>query len=156
MVSFSSVYIPKFTPVKKGHWNRLTLFIFQQIKFFVWSFVFFVFYLLWCWTKPLCQSNPLAGKDLQPAKKEKIQVRTKLRQQLSSCLLDLVVVHIFFNLLEKYRVIFYWSSQKSMRDPCLPIVKVGVCIPPLPMDRGWWCCWCGWPRAPCHPIPPPG
>ena len=32
-------------------------------------------------------------------KKEKIQMRSKLRKQLSSCLLDLVVVHIFFSLL---------------------------------------------------------
>ena len=120
MVSSSSVSIPKFTPVKKGNWNRLTLLIFQQIKFFVWSFVFFVFYLLWCWTKPPCQSNPLAGQDLQPAKKEKIQVRTKLRQQLSSCLLDLVVVDIFFNLLKKYMMRFF-PIQKSIWDSSLPI-----------------------------------
>ena len=56
------------------------------------------------WAKPLCQGTPLVGQDLQPAKKDKIQMRSELRQQLSSCLLDLVVVHIFFSLLNKYMV----------------------------------------------------
>ena len=51
---------------------------------------------------------------------KKKQMRSKLRQQLSSCLLDLVVVHIFFNLLE-IQGDFYWFSQKSAWDLSLPI-----------------------------------
>ena len=46
MVSSSAVPIPKITPVKKGHWNRVTLFIFHQNMFFVSSFALFYVYLL--------------------------------------------------------------------------------------------------------------
>ena len=53
-------------------------------------------------------------------KRDKIQMRSELRQQLSSCLLDLVVVHIFFSLLKKVHGEFFWSAQKSIWGPSLP------------------------------------
>ena len=130
---WNHLHLPQFLP-------KLHLLEESSLQVFCFEFCLFcVSLLLRDVGQNLCvRALHLLGKIFNlPKKQDKIQMRSELRQQLSSCLLDLVVVHIFFNLLEKYRVIFYWSSQKSMRDPCLPIVKVGVCIPPLPMDRGW-------------------
>ena len=91
------------TPAKKGYWNRLDLFIFQpsnkqKTSFLVWTFAFFCVYLL---LRDIGQSLyvralRLLGKIFNlPKKRDKIQKRSELRQQLSSCLLDLVGVHIF-------------------------------------------------------------
>ena len=84
----------------------MDLFVFQpgnkQTIFFVFS----------SFSETLGKTSTSWARSPTCQKKEKLQMRSELRKQLSSCLLDPVVVHIFFNLLDKYRMIFTGSPRK--------------------------------------------
>ena len=130
MVSSVLVSLP-ITPAQKGNWNRLNLFIFQPNKFL-------------ClppsqrrWTRPLCQSTPLAGKDLQPAKKRENTDEVKIEKTAIQLPLgSRCCPHLLQPPIKIQDNLLLVLPEKYVRP-----IFANCYIPPLPLDWCWCCCW---------------